>query len=306
MRQGLSKVVAWLAGVLAVVAIIAYFRPENFAQTIAAVGLQGLAAWLALTLAARWLLVETTVMPLGVLGFAMKRADVFWVGWIRTLANFVLPMSGIAAYARVVRDRAGISWSELAALAAPQLVLALAALGVVGLGATACNAETLQGSSILFGILYLAVLVLAVVIATGAPWFVGLLPGALADRVARTTSALRKLATHPNLVVQVIVLHTAAIVLRGGRIWVLFAAAGFALDWRELLLVIAIAESTMLVNATPGGLGIREALVLGGSALVGVPASVAASVALVDRLFVIVTTALLSAPAFAYLRRPRG
>lgn len=306
MRQELSKSIAWLAGVLAVIAIIAYFRPEEFAQTVAAVGLQGLAAWLVLTLAARWLLVETTVLPLGVLGFSMPRADVFWVGWIRTLANFVLPMSGIAAYAKVVRERAGISWSELAALAAPQLVLALAALGIVGLGATACNVERLQASAILLAGIYLVVLVLAVVIATGAAWFVELLPAALAQRAARTTAALKKLATHPNLVVQIIVLHAAAILLRGGRIWVLFAAAGVPLDWRELLLVVAVAESTMLVNVTPGGLGIREVLVLGGSALVGVPAPVAAGVALADRLFVIATTALLAAPAFAYLRRPRG
>lgn len=306
MRPQLSKILAWVAGILAVAAIIAYVRPEGFAQTVAAVGLQGIAAWLVLTLAARWLLVETTVLPLGALGFGMRRADVFWVGWIRTLANLVLPMSGIAAYAKVVRDRAGLSWSELAALAAPQLVLAVAALGVVGLAATACNVERLQASAIWFALLYLAVLVLAIVIATGAAWFVELLPAALAQRTARTAAALRKLATHPNLVVQIIVFHAAAILLRGGRIWVLFAAAGVPLDWRELLLVVAIAESTMLVNVTPGGLGIREVLVLGGSALVGVPAPVAASVALADRLFVLVTTALLSAPAFVYLRRMRG
>jgi uncharacterized membrane protein YbhN (UPF0104 family) len=215
-------------------------------------------------------------------------------------------MSGIAAYAKVVRDRAGISWSELAALAAPQLVLALAALGVVGLAATACNLELLGASAILLAILYLAVLVLAVVITTGAAWFVESLPAPLAQRAERTAAALRKLATHPNLVVQIVVFHGAAILLRGSRIWVLFAAAGFPLDWRELLLLVAIAESTMLVNVTPGGLGIREVLVLGGSALVGVPAPVAASVALGDRLFVIVTTVLFSAPAFAYLRRPRN
>ena len=306
MRQQLSKILAWLAGVIAVAAIIAYVRPEAFARTVAAVGPQGLAAWLVLTLTARWLLVETTVLPLRVLGFGMGRADVFWVGWIRTLANLVLPMSGIAAYAKVVRDRAGISWSELAALAAPQLVLALGALGFVGLAATACSIERLQANGSYLGLLYLAVLVLAVIIATGAAWFVELLPAALAQRAARTAAALRKLAAHPNLVVQVIVLHAAAILLRGGRMWVLFAAAGVPLDWRELLLVVAIAESTMLVNVTPGGLGIREVLVLGGSALVGVPAPVAASVALADRLFMIATTALFSAPAFAYLRRPRA
>jgi uncharacterized membrane protein YbhN (UPF0104 family) len=69
--------------------------------------------------------------------------------------------------------------------------------------------------------------------------------------------------------------------------------------------VLAIAESALLLNVTPGGLGVREGALLGGAALVGVDAPVAASVALIDRLFMIAVTTLLAAPGYVVLRRPQ-
>ncbi len=304
-RQTLKRWLPWLAGIAGLIAIIWLFRPEDFGPTLAAVGLPGVGGWVLLTLLARLVLVETTVAPLRALGFRMSRGDVFWTGWVRTLANQILPLSGVVAYANVIRSRVDISWSELAALAQPQFVLALAALGIVGLGATACNLELLQTRALPIAIVYLAIFGVAVAITTGAAWFIGLLPAALSSRAAETAGALHKLARPPNLVAKIILFHALAIVLRGGRIWILFAAAGVALDWRELLLVLVVAESMMLVNVTPGGLGIREVFVLGGSALVGIPAPVAASVALADRLFVIAMTALLTGPALVYLRKAR-
>ncbi|NNC55529.1 MAG: hypothetical protein HKO07_07395 [Pseudomonadales bacterium] len=96
-------------------------------------GVLGVVVWSTLTITARIFLARTTVEPMIALGHPFSLSDAFWTGWIRTFANQVVPMSGIAAYAKVLRDKTHISWSELAALAAPQYVLAAAALGVVGL-----------------------------------------------------------------------------------------------------------------------------------------------------------------------------
>ena len=93
--------------------------------------------------------------------------------------------------------------------------------------------------------------------------------------------------------------------LRGSRIWFLFAAADVSLAWNEFVLLLAIAESALLVNLTPGNLGVREGAILGGAGLIHVPAGIAASVALIDRLFMIALTTLLAAPAFAILRKPQ-
>ncbi len=303
MQEKLTKILSWLAGIAALVVIIWYFKPEGFGRTLGAIGLSGIGMWMSLTLIARLIMAETTFLPLTVLGFGMSRADLFWISWIRTLANQVLPLSGLAAYAKIIRSRTDISWSELAALATPQIVLAIAALGVVGLGATLGNLDSLEVIAATLLVLYAGVVIVAVAIASGAAWFIESLPQALSSRAAQTADALRQLATHRHLLPKIVALHVIAILLRGGRLWILFAAAGVQLDWQGILLVLAIAESAALMNITPGGLGIREAFVMGGSALLGIPAPIAASVALVDRLFVVAITALLAAPAVAILRR---
>jgi len=304
-RQNLIKLTSWLAGIGGVAAIVWYAQPENFVEAIGALRWQELIGWILLTLIARFLMGETTVAPLKALGFSMPRIDAFWIGWIRTFANQILPLSGLAAYAQIVRKRIQISWSELAALAAPQLVLAAAALGIVGLLATAANFNRLQSLAYVLATVYLVVMAVAIATASGAAWFIELFPGALSSRVKRTADALRRLVNYPGLVAKMVAYHGMVILLRGARLWILFSAVGVTLDWQELLLVLAISESSMLVNVTPGGLGVREGFVISGSALLDIPAPIAASVALVDRLFVISITTFLTAPAIVFLRSRR-
>lgn len=304
LRKTLVTLASWLIGILGVVAIIWYYQPQDFVQTLRALGISGLLGWVALTLVSRISAAEATVAPLGALGFEMTRPDAFWISWVRTFANQFIPLAGVAVYAHLVRRRVGIPWSQLAALGQPQLLLAAVAIGLVGLAATALNVGRLQASALGLLLLYGSIVVVGFAFASGAHWLIESLPKALSERAAATSKALRTIAKQPNLVAKLVLFHVAAVLLRGGRVWFLFAAAGISLDARELLLVLAVAESALLLNVTPGGLGIREGAVLGGAALIGIPAPVAASVALIDRLLMIAITTLLVAPAFVVLRKP--
>ena len=306
LKKTLVTLGSWAIGILGLVAIIWYYQPRDFAETLAAIGASGVAGWIIMTLVSRVCAAEATVEPLVTLGFHMTRPDAFWISWIRTFVNQILPVAGVAAYAHLVRRRTGIPWSQLAALGQPQLLLAAAAIGLVGLIATVANIERLQASAIGFLLAYGLIVVLSLGFATGAHWLIESLPKSLAQRASSTAAALRKIARKPNLIIRLSLFHVAAVLLRGGRVWFLFAAAGVSLDWAETLLVLAIAESALLLNVTPGGLGIREGAVLGGAALLGVAAPVAASVALIDRLFMVAITTLLAAPAFVILRKPHA
>lgn len=305
-RKAMVTLGSWVAGVLGVVAIVLYYEPQDFRGTLEAVGFAGIAGWLALTFVSRVCAAEATVLPLAALGFPMTRPDAFWISWMRTFANQILPLAGVAAYAHLVRRRTGIAWSQLAALTQPQLTLGGAAIALVGLAAVLLNLGRLDASALGLILLYGSVLALLLALSTGAHWLIDALPKAIATRAAGTSAALRSLAKNPALLAQLMFYHAAATVLRGGRVWFLFAGAGVSLDWSELFLVLAIAESALLLNVTPGGLGVREGAVLGGAALVGVDAPVAASVALIDRLFMVAVTTLLAAPAYAVLRRPHA
>lgn len=304
LRKALVTLSSWLIGIVGVVAIVLYFQPQDFGQTLQAVGVGGLLGWIVLTMLSRFCAAEATVLPLSALGFRMTRPDAFWISWMRTFANQILPLAGVAAYAHLVRRRTGIAWSQLAALSQPQLLLAGAAIALVGLAATLVNLRLLGASALGLLLVYAAITVLLLALSTGSHWLLESLPRSLAERARGTSAALRSLARDPGLLGKLLFFHIAATVLRGGRVWFLFAGAGVSLDWSELLLVLAIAESSLLLNVTPGGLGVREGAVLGGSALVGVAAPVAASVALIDRLFMVAITTLLAAPGYAVLRRP--
>lgn len=302
MSQRAFKIVSWLLGVAGVIAVLWYFGLENIPAILTSIGPVDLVGWVVLTILARIFLVETTVAPLKALGYSLRRSDMFWIGWLRTFANQIFPSAGVIAYTQAIRQKIRISWSELAALAAPQFVLAAAALGCIGLLAIATNMEALRGSSGALLVVYGGVLVGALLISHGAPWIANLLPAALSERLTQTTVALQKFAKRPSLVILVIGCHTATILLRGLRMWLLFAAAGIGLDWREALLVVAVAESSMLIQLTPGGLGVREGAVLVAAMLVGVPTEVAAGVALLDRVLIIAITTLLTPPSIVILR----
>jgi hypothetical protein len=186
-------------------------------------------------------------------------------------------------------------------LAAPQYVLVVAALGLVGLLATACNFDLLQHAAVGFVFAFAAMVVASLMLTRGAPQLIGLLPKRMADRLDQTSAALREFIHRPGLVSRVIIWHALAIVLRGSRIWVLFAAVAVNLDWREALLLIAVAEASILILVTPGGLGVREGAIVAGALLVGVAPEVAATVALIDRILTIGITTLLMPPAIAII-----
>lgn len=306
MSRNVLQIVSWSIGIAVIAALVWYYGPATLADTLNGLGFMSLAGWIGVTVLARLLLAETAVSPLMVLGFPLRRPDAFWIGCVRTFSNQLLPLSGIAAFAHILRRRVKISWSELAALAAPQFVLALAALGIVGLAAVFANMALLQAAALAVGALYAAVFVIALSVSTGAAWLIDILPERLSSKLASTAAALRTLATHPGLVPRLIFYHAAAIVCRGGRIWILFAAAGVTVNWSEMLLMLAIAESTMLLNITPGGLGVREGAILGGAALIGVPIETAAGIAVADRLLLVGLTVLLTPPAIAILKTGGG
>jgi len=268
-------------------------------------GIAGIAGWVILTILARVCANEATVVPLAALGFRLSRPDAFWISWIRTFANQIAPIIGAAAYVQLIRRHTGIPWSQVAALGQPQILLVAAAIGIVGLLAMAVNYSLLGTSALGLAALYTAIVTFSLAFATGAHWLLESLPKGAAARVMGTSDALRTMARSPRLITRLLAVHVCAVILRGAKLWFLFAAAGVPLGWAELLLLVAITESSLLLNITPGALGVREGAILAGAGLLHIPAATASSVALIDRLFMAAITTLLAAPAFAVLRRPK-
>jgi uncharacterized membrane protein YbhN (UPF0104 family) len=294
---------SWLVGLGGLVVLCAYFQPSNFLATLRSVGLYGVVMWLALNMIARVLLVETTVRPVHALGFCLGRLDAFLIGWIRSFSNQILPLSGVAFYAHEIRRKVGISWSELAALFTPQFFLAALALGIIGVIATFLNIGVLGHLAMPMILAYVAVSGGALLFATKSDRLIESLPESFSRRANHAAMSFRKLANQPQLVLELSAFHCAVILVNGGRIWMLFAVTGTYFSWQEAMLLAAVAESTVLLQITPGALGLREGAVVAAAALLQVSPDVGAGVALIDRLFLVGTTTTLAGPAFVLMRR---
>lgn len=296
-------VLSWLAGILALCAIILIFRPSGFNDAAESIGVRGTLVWLGLTLIARMLVVETTVRPIRHLGYDLRRSDAFWIGWVRTFANQVIPLSGLAFYLREIVRRSGIPWSDVTSLATPQVFLALVSVGCLGILSVVCGARALGSLTLPLALFYVLMAAVSLAAALRADWFFCRLPGRLATPGSRIAETFRRLAESRLLMVQLVFTNAGAVLIRGCRLWVLLALIGTELTWQQALLIIAIAESATLLQLTPGGLGLREGAVVGAATLVDVSQSSSVIVALFDRLLMAGTATILLAPAFAWLHR---
>ena len=303
--RNFQKLLSWIAGILGLIAVAAYFGVDNIPDMLRSVGICGTASWIALTLLARLIQAETSYAPIKALGYSMSRSVAFWIGWLRTFANQIFPAAGVAAYAQALRRRVDISWSELTALAAPQFVLLAAALGIVGLVATLTNSASLGQITYALLLIYGSTIAGGLTIIYAAPSFAKLLPLRFAIDFGAASEALEQFLKKPSLIALVIGCHVAVILLRTVRIWLLFAAGGSTLEWNEILLIVAVSESSTLIQFTPGGLGLREGAMLAGASLLGVSTEVAAGVALLDRLFIVSITVFLT-PSAIFILESRG
>lgn len=303
MRSRTLHLYSWFLGLLGVAVVVWYFRPSTFAAQVETIGVAGGAGWFFLTLCARFLLVEVAALPIRVLGSSIRRADLFWIGWIRTFVNQIIPFLGLAIYTREVKRKANIPWAEVLALSTPTVLLAATALSAVGLLAVAVNSTYMGGSVVPMLIAFAAVGSCSMFVATHAAWVIDRLPIAKYMFAGQSAAAFRKLSEGMHLLAGLIMLHILAILVRGARIWLLFMLLGAEISVTEALLVIVLAEATTLFQITPGGLGLREGAIIGSAVLLEIPAELGAAVALIDRLFVVATTTFLAIPGYVLVRR---
>lgn len=297
--------ISWLIGVAVLAGLVWYFRPTDFVASLQRVGVAGLAGWLASTLLARFLYAEVPTQLLRALGYRLARMQVYAIAWLRTFSNQVVPMTGIAVFLQQIREKSGASWQDLAASSSQQTFIGIAALGVVGLIAVTTNTRVTAEATLPLLFVFASLCAAALAAAFGVSWVIGKLPRFLAQRITTAADSFGKLSSNPRLIAALACVHGCGILLRGARLWLLFSVLGVGLQWQEALLIVALAEATVLIAVTPGGLGIREAIIVGGASLLGIPTDVAIAVSLIDRLFVVALTGIMAVPSAMYLfRRP--
>lgn len=294
-RANLSRL-SWCLGAAVIVAIGAYSGAAELLAALSRVHIYEILIWVLSTIAMRAVLISSLTLPLRALGHSVPKLEVFCLGWARSFCNQILPLSGLAYYS-VFLHRRGLSLGEVAALSSPQFILAAFSVGVAGfVTAIWCHMGPHESPLALvapFGVIMLAS---HISFFYSDAWLIRL-PDTIRERIRTAYDALQRFRNF-GLVRSLILIHLTAILLRAIRLFVLFAAISPDWTFSSVLLLSCLGEIVLLLQLTPGGIGIREGAIVAGAIMMNLDAGTAAAVAVIDRALMVGIVCLAAPWAF--------
>ena len=296
-----KSLTVWLLGLTLLVAVV-YLVGDMDVNTIRrAFTAQGVICWIVITMVMRVVQSEIVFVTGKSVGATASRIDIFWVNWARTFMNQIVPASGLAYYLDFMKRNQSIGWSAISSLALPQFFLSVSALFFLGavcawLGRGFDDAARLWLAVLLFAaflISWLAILHFKSIL--------GVL--GLATVMGRNISSLGFFEGKSRLFYSVFCMQLLAVLMRMLRFYLIFVFAFSDAPFWDMALIAAIGEFGLLLQLTPGGVGLREAIMVSVGHAYHFDLSVLLSVVLVERALVIALTVLMMPPAAWYLRK---
>jgi uncharacterized protein (TIRG00374 family) len=293
----------WLVGLGVLGALGLFVGLEELIDALVEMDATSILAWIGITFLSRIILVEALSRPIAALGGRVSRTEVFWAGWLRSFFNQVLPMAGTAYLASFLRKRTTLSWGEMAALASPQILFATLSIGVVGTLAALIVTSRGSESNWVLITTFVCIAIAAMVVISGSKSLQRILPVHVEGRLSLMLRALAVFHSRLQLMLWVILVHCSAIFLRALRLWVLFSAIGQPLEIYTVLLISCVGEIAIILQLTPGGIGVREGTLVGTAYIIGLDPASVATVAVLDRLLILAMVTGLAPVSMLFLRR---
>lgn len=297
------RVASWLAGLLALIWLIFFFGWADTLSLLGDLNFIFVFAWFLITILSRLVLVEALVRPLAQLGKPIRRGEGFWLGWARSFFNQLLPLSGVGYFSGYLKAKTALSWSAVATLSSPQLLFASIAIGLLGVGSTFMRWGQLGSSGWLILGSFLLALLGPIGLLLISQRFLTILPYRLQQYAKSFRTAWAKLHASLPLLVSFLAVHICAVLLRALRLWILFLASNSPPDLISILLISCAGEVILLLQVTPGGIGLKEGTLVGMGALIGMDVKTVAGIAIIDRLLIVAMVTAMAPLAFWQLNR---
>jgi uncharacterized membrane protein YbhN (UPF0104 family) len=216
--------------------------------------------------------------------FGIRLAPKEWFGLsvVTTMGNYITPFSGgLIARAAYLKRRHAFPYAQFATMLASNYLVNFWVIGVVGV-ISLLAFEGMAGSYwhviLFFATVTVSISALVMFPSIRLPWN---------NRLANTfNTALEGWALVKNdwsLLARLVILSLINILLNGVSFWLAYDALGSPVHFTAALLVSLLAVFSVLVNVTPGNLGVQEAVVTVSSGLLGAGTSVGLLVALLIR-----------------------
>jgi uncharacterized membrane protein YbhN (UPF0104 family) len=198
--------------------------------------------------------------------FGIRLAVKEWFGLavITTMGNYITPFSGgLIARATYLKHRHAFPYAQFATLLASNYLVNFWVIGVVAILVLLATQFHWQ-IAVFFSLVVIVISLLVVLPAVRLPW---------GNRLARLVNAALEgwtlVKSDSNLLARLVAYTLVNILANGLSFWVAYDALGYSLSFGGALLISLLAAFSILVNVTPGNLGIQEAVVSLSSGLLG-------------------------------------
>lgn len=232
-------------------------------------------------------------------GVYLKPKEWFGLAVVARLVNYLTPFSGgLIVRATYLKQRHDFPYAQFATLLASNYLISFWVIGVVGLLACTGLVGTTHFSWMV-ALLYVGVVAFIS--------FLILLPAFRLPEYNRLTKLINTALTGWSLIkndkflLTRLVLYTLInILLNAFSFWLSYLALEANVPFLSILLVSLLTSFSVLINITPGNLGVREAIVTFSSGLLGIGAAEGLLAALLIRAATILVAFTLG-PIFSYL-----
>jgi uncharacterized membrane protein YbhN (UPF0104 family) len=223
----------------------------------------------------------------------------FGLAAVTAMGNYLTPLSGgLFARAAYLKHRYDFPYAHFLAMLAANYMIAFAVIGVTGVVTllTFCGTESFLWPLLLFFLVSLSTNLLVLLVPST---FIGSRHRWLLF-VNHAMEGLHAIRRDGALLGKLIVVTFFGISVGALLLFVAFRSTGFAIPFSAALLIYLLTSYTVLINITPGNLGVQEVVTSLAAAILGAGVDAGLLASLVVRA-VAILAALTLGPIFGYL-----
>jgi uncharacterized membrane protein YbhN (UPF0104 family) len=223
----------------------------------------------------------------------------FGIPIVTAMGNYLTPFSGgTVARAAYLKYRHDFPYAKFVTLLASNYLVSFWVIGVVGFIASLNLVDLSQSSwqlSFLFLVIVAGISILILLPSFRLPW-----RNRLTNIVNISLEGWTLVKDDKLLLFKLVIFTLMNIFLNGFSFWVAYHALGFSVSLIAATLIGLLAAFSVLLNITPGNLGIQEAVISMSSALLGAGTSEGLMVALLVRASTLMVVFTLG-PLYSYI-----
>lgn len=236
------------------------------------------------------------------LGAPVSLAEAVVLSYVNTLANQLPFAGGMVTKGVYLKQRYRLPYTRFFGATVGLLVIAVSVGGSIGLATIGYLVFTSNEAPP-----WILVVAFAIMAFTAAmlwlPIPIRLFPSRWRERLNQLLSGTKYLAQHRELILRLALLQLLTVLNVSVRLWAAFRLMSQNIPLSYCLVFAAATLLTQLVSVAPGGLGVREAIVVATARLVGLDMGVALIAVGIDRLIATATIVVLGALSSVALSR---